>query len=91
MLETEYADFSEQEKPEHWEEVPYGFRAVGPDRQIEAKWDGKAYRLTVYWTDDYTGLPRSVPAGIQPAQNPAAYLARQQAAFEANGWTFTLL
>lgn len=85
--------YGQQEKPEHWEEVPYGYNTTGPDKRIEAKWDAKAkgYRSTVYWKDDYTGKERSCPLGVQRTRNPEAFMAQEQERFTAAGWDFTRL
>jgi len=93
LLETDYNDFSELEKPEHWEEVPFGFSAQHGTDRLEAKWDAKAkgYRLIRYWTDPYTQQPRQLDGGLQRVTNPTSYLAREQTKFEAEGWTFKLL
>lgn len=93
LLEVDYADFSELEHPEHWEEVPYGYVAtLGTDR-MEAKWDAQqqAYRLTSYWRDPYTGKERALAAGNKHVTDPEAYLAQARAAYEGSGWTFQQL
>lgn len=93
MLEDDGFGFGQQEKPEHWEEVPYGFTAVAGDDRLEARWDAKlkAYRLTKWWRDPYTQAIRNLPAGIQHVTNPEKYLAREQERFTASGWDFKLL
>ena len=83
--------YGQQEKPEHWTEVPYGYVAKGPDRTLTAKWDGKEYRFTVDWIDDFTGKPRTMSYGMQSVDDPEAWLAKEQVKYESAGWDFKLL
>lgn len=95
MLESDDTfGFGQQEKPEHWEEVPYGFVAsFGTDR-LEAKWDDryKGYRFSKHWVDDYSGKPRvALNIAFHPIygnQTPEAFIAAHKQKFESGGWTF---
>ncbi len=47
------------------------------------------YKMTVHWTDDYTGKERVLDtAGLNtvPAENVEAWLAKQMVEWESGGW-----